>query len=123
VGTLRVRRHRAISGSTETGPRTRVARSRRRRAGTRGSFTHPKAPRPRASAATGPAPCRLASRPSEAHAVGTSDEAQLVCSFQTCSVARRFDFGFFFTSRSLRRHACFWRGASREARHSSLSRR
>jgi hypothetical protein len=94
VGTPLVRRHRAISGSTETGPRTRGARSRRRRAGTRGSFTHPKAPRPRASAATGPAPCRLASRPSEVAAVGTSDEAQLRLLVSNV-LRRRFDFGIF----------------------------
>ena len=94
VGTPLVRRHRAISGSTETGPQTRGARSRRRRAGTRGSFTHPKAPRPRASAATGPAPCRLASRPSEVAAVGTSDEAQLRLLVSNV-LRRRFDFGIF----------------------------
>ena len=68
VGRSRARRKRE--------PQTRDARSRRRRVGTGGSFTHPKAPRPRASAATGAAPCRLASRPSGATAVGcvgTSD--------------------------------------------------
>ena len=61
----RSRRHRTISGARrKRETQTRDARSRRRRVGTGGSFTHPKAPRPRASAATGAAPCRLASRPS-----------------------------------------------------------
>ena len=93
----------------------RDARSRRRRVGTADTLTHPKAPRPRASTATGAAPCRLASRPSGAAALELP-----TCNswFQTSDLISKSR-----TRAHFPKAFAFCLGASREARHSSLSRR